>query len=53
MKLKKVLIKTKTSSLAPIEAVSFLLVLEQEKDIAESGTIGLFENEFFCSLFSK
>lgn len=45
MKLKKVLIKTKISSLAPIEAVSFLLLLEQEKDIAESGTIGLFENE--------
>ena len=53
MKLKKVLIKTKTSSLARIEAVSFLLVLEEEKDIAESGTIGLFENEFFGSLFSK
>jgi len=31
MKLKKVLIKTKISSLAPIEAVSFLLLLEQEK----------------------
>jgi hypothetical protein len=35
--------KTKTANLAPMEAISFLLFFQQEKDIVNSGTNWSFE----------